>query len=167
MLYLPTPPRNPLSSFSLPYSQIPSIPSPQVLLTLSSPLASALFSFSTSKRCFHRCSVLPLPPVFCLILSSLLFSHLAPRPPLHPSPWPTAAAKKTKFSAEKVELIGRAITELDVHTTEGSAVFCFSSRKTKNVARGEKLSPMLLQSGEEQTEDTYKCIFFSIQSLGL
>ena len=102
LLYLPTPPRTPLSSFSLRYSQIPSIPSPQVLLTLSSPLASALFPFSTSERCFHRCSVLPLPPVFCLILSSLFFSHLAPRPPLHPSPWPTAAAKKQSFLLKKL-----------------------------------------------------------------
>lgn len=58
---------------------------------------SLLSPFSTSKRRFHCCSILPLSPVFCL--SSLLFSHLLPHLPLLSS-LPMASRCLNKVSVE-------------------------------------------------------------------
>lgn len=125
--------------------------SPYFIISVCSPTASSPFSFSTSERCFHCGSLLSLSPVFCLILSSLLFSHLVPHPPRPPSLWPQLLKQsfcwKLKSWADwsGCHRAGCAHISTNTHTRRrSSAVFCFGSPKTKIVARGKKLSLMLL-----------------------
>lgn len=90
--------------------------------------ASSLLPFSTSKQCFHCCSLLPLPPDLCLILSSLLFSHLIPHPPLLPSLWPTAAELKFLLEVEKLMRLVRPSRDwISIYPIIHGALLCSAS----------------------------------------
>lgn len=103
--------------------------------------------------------LLPVPPLFCLILSTLLFYHLAPHPPPFCGQLLLIPSLRRKLESWTDRSGRHRVGCAHAHKhkeTKSSAVFCFSSLKTAIVATGKKLSLMLLYFTGKQTGDIYK-----------
>lgn len=137
LLFLPTPPSTPFSSFSLCYSQVLSIPIPHIPLTLS-----CLFALSRSFPFFYLQALFPLllyPPSFPSFLSFISVVLPPPSPSSPPFLPPYGQPLLKQSFCRKLN----SWADWSGHHGAGCCVL-LRFPQTEIVAGGKKLSSMLL-----------------------